>query len=352
LRRLTAPQVRVLAVLALALAAPGSASAQAPRPAQLGVAASGGLHNFSASEIGRELDIARDAGARWIRFDMNWAVVQDAGKHRWNWAPFDRVVRAARARNLKVLGTIWYTPAWARPGGTPAHRPPTLAKNYGRFAGRAARRYKTMGVHHWEIWNEPNIPHAWDGGVNVKKYGAMLRSAARGIRRNDRRGVVITGGLSPAPNGGGSLAPATFLSRLYRAGFRRSFDHVGHHTSMFPYRPSTRGAWSPWRQMAWTRPSLRGVMKRHGNGKKKIWVTEYGAPTGGDRAVSEAKQAALLTEGFRLWARYKWGGPLFWYAMRDRGPESWHTRCGLARHDFSRKRAFAAYRAIANAARR
>ena len=343
----TFPQVCAVAVLAFALAAPGSAAAQAPRAGQLGVAASGGLHNLAA-----ELDVARDAGARWVRFDLNWAVVQDGGMHRWNWAPFDRVVRAARARNLKVLGTIWYTPDWARPRGSPAHHPPRLARHYGRFAGAAAKRYRRMGVHHWEIWNEPNIPHAWAGGVNVRKYGTMLRSAATKIRRNDRRGVVITGGLSPAATGGGSLAPVAFLRRLYQGGFKRWFDHVGHHTSMFPYSPSTRGAWSPWRQMAWTRPSLRSLMRRHGNGRKKIWVTEYGAPTGGDRAVSETKQAALLREGFRLWAGYRWAGQLFWYALRDRGPTSWHTTCGLARNDFSRKPAFAAYRAIADAARR
>jgi hypothetical protein len=163
---------------------------------------------------------------------------------------------------------------------------------------------------------------------------------------------VITGGLSPAANRGGSVAPVTFLGRLYRLGHKRSFDHVGLHTSMFPYSPSTRKSWSPWRQMAWTKPSLRSVMKRHGNGGKKIWVTEYGAPTGGDRAVSESRQAALLREGFRLWAGYRWAGPLFWYSVRDRGPAAWTGTCGLARSDFSRKPSFSAYRAIADAARR
>ena len=51
----------------------------------------------------------------------------------------------------------------------------------------------------------------------------------------------------------------------------------------------------------------------------------------GDRSMA----AALLTEGFRLWARYGWVGPLFWYAIRDRGPTSWHTTCGLARSNWS-----------------
>lgn len=350
LRRPTAPQVCVLGVLALALALPATASAQ-PRAAKLGIATIGGLHTLSAHELGRELDASRAAGARWIRTDVNWASVQSGGRNSWNWAPFDRVIRGARARNLRVLATVGYTPAWARPAGTPAHHPPRRAKAYARFARAAARRYKRNGVRHWEIWNEPNLTAAWAGGVSALRYGRLLRAAARSIRRANRRAVIITGGLSPAANAGGNIAPVTFLSRLYRHGFRRSFDHVGHHPYTFPSYPSRRRTWSPWRQMAWTRPSLRAVMVRFGNRHKRIWATEYGAPTGSDRAVSESTQAAMLREAYRLWGRYSWTGPLFWFSLRDRGPVSWHTTCGLVRGDFSRKPAFAAYRAIADSAR-
>jgi len=336
----------------LALIVPAPASAETPRPGQLGVAASGGFHELSAEELAAELDVARDAGARWLRVDVNWDVVQAGGPDSWDWDAFDRIVEGARARGLKVLGTIWYTPAWARPPGTPVHRPPTLPADYGRFAAAVAERYKTLGVHHWEIWNEPNIPHAWAGGVNVERYGLLLREAATSIRAVDPRARILSGGLSPAATDGRSLAPPEFLRRLYRRGFGRYFDILGHHASMFPYSPLRKRAWSPWRQMAWTKPSLRALMRRHGDARKRIWITEYGAPTGGDRAVSEATQTRLLTDAYRLWAGYRWAGPLFWFATRDRGPESWHTRCGLVREDFSPKASYVAYRAIADAARR
>ena len=341
-----------IVALALALIAAAPASAQTPRPGQLGVAAGGGLHELTAEELAAELDVARDAGARWLRFDVNWDVVQAGGPDSWAWEPFDRIVEGARARGLKVLGTIWYTPAWARPQDTPVHRPPTEPADYGRFAAAVAERYGPLGVHHWEIWNEPNIPHAWAGGVSAKEYGLLLRAAATAIRAVDPQARIVSGGLSPAATGGGSFTPPEFLRRLYRHGFRRDFDILGHHASMFPYSPLRKRSWSPWRQMAWTKPSLRALMQRRGDARKRIWITEYGAPTGGDRAVSEARQALLLTDAYRLWAGYRWAGPLFWFATRDRGAESWHTRCGLVREDFSPKQSFIEYRALAGAALR
>jgi hypothetical protein len=115
-----------IVALALALIAAAPASAQTPRPGQLGVAAGGGLHELTAEELAAELDVARDAGARWLRFDVNWDVVQAGGPDSWAWEPFDRIVEGARARGLKVLGTIWYTPAWARPRTRPCTgRPPS-----------------------------------------------------------------------------------------------------------------------------------------------------------------------------------------------------------------------------------
>ncbi len=338
--------------LALALAAPASAAAQTPRPGQLGLAAGGGLHELTEEELAAELDVARDAGARWLRFDVNWDVIQAGGPDAWAWEPFDRIVEGARARGLKVLGTIWYTPAWARPPGTTPYRPPTLPADYARFAADVAERYRPLGVHHWEIWNEPNIPHAWAGGVSAQKYGTLLRAAAKAIRAVNARARIVSGGLSPAANRDGSFTPPEFLRRLYRHGFRRDFDILGHHASMFPYRPLHKRSWSPWHQMAWTKPSLRKLMRRHGDARKRIWITEYGAPTGGDRAVSEARQALLLADAYRLWSGYRWAGPLFWFAVTDRGAESWHTRCGLVREDLTPKLAYGFYRAIADAAAR
>ena len=118
---------------------------------------------------------------------------------------------------------------------------------------------------------------------------------------------------------------------------------------MFPYLLTTRAAWSPWRQMFATRPSLRSVMISHGNKAKKIWATEYGAPTGGDRAVSGARQAPSRRPTGSGAATA--GLDRFKSSIRDRGAVTWHTTCGLVREDYSAKASYTAYRTIANAAR-
>ena len=48
-------------------------------------------------------------------------------------------------------------------------------------------------------------------------------------------------------------------------------------------------------------------------------IRKYGAPTGGLRAVSEARQAQILRDAYRLWAGYRWAGPLFWFDIHMQG---------------------------------
>src|SRR4051812_49878277 len=68
------------------------------------------------AEVARQLDLAREAGARLVRVDVGWASAEPAGKGRWStWylGRLDRVVAAARAHGLSPLLTLWETPCWA-----------------------------------------------------------------------------------------------------------------------------------------------------------------------------------------------------------------------------------------------
>jgi hypothetical protein len=322
--------------------------AEAARPDQLGIASTGYLHNMNGAALARELDGYRSAGARWIRFDLNWAVVQHRGPRSYNWAPFDRVVRGARARGLNVLGVIGYKPRWVHPRGGDPLRPPRNAAPFGRFAAAVARRYGRLGVHHWEIWNEPNMAVSWRPRPSPAGYTRLLRAAYGGIKRADPAAVVITGGLSPSAGEGANVRPIRFLQRMYAAGARRFFDAVGHHASTFPALPPAAKPWSAWFQMFGTRPSLRSVMVARGDARKKIWITEYSAPTGSGRAVSEARQAQTVTTAYRLVGSYSWAGPLFWFTFRDRMTSGdWTDFCGLVREDYSPKPALTAYQLAA-----
>src|SRR5690606_27133189 len=94
------------------------------------------------------------AGAEWVRVDVSWAAVERSpGEH--DWSATDRVVRAARDRELRILGVLAYSPAWAVAPGGDDKTPPGDPGAFAAFAGEAAGRYGDR-VPAWESGNEPN----------------------------------------------------------------------------------------------------------------------------------------------------------------------------------------------------
>jgi hypothetical protein len=314
-----------------------------------GIAAGGAIQLDGPRTLERDLDADRAVGAKWLRVDINWAQIQNGGPASYQWGPTDAVVLEAEARGMNVLGGIIYTPSWARPENSTVTYAPNAAA-FAAFAGAAVRHYAAMGVHAYEIWNEPNTPAFWQPAPNPAAYASMLKAAYPAIKAADPFATVVTGGTAPAPNNGRSYSPVAFLQGVYANGGGGFFDAVGHHPYCSPAFPGARAAWSAWYQMYGTSPSLRGVMIANGDADKKIWATEYGAPTSGPAGdvavVSPLKQAAMLIRAYHLFASYSWAGPLFIYQGRDAGadPGSLEDSYGIIYHDFSPKPAFAAYR--------
>jgi polysaccharide biosynthesis protein PslG len=328
------------------------ARAQPPR-SRAGIAADGKIHNFPAPERMRYFDSLRTAGVGWVRLGVYWAVIQRRGPRSYDWAPFDRVVRAARRRGLALLGTIVYTPAWARPAGSKASAPPTNVRDFATFAARAARHFRVRGVHAYEIWNEPNLAASWPGGPDPARYTELLRQAYRAIKRADPKATVVSAGLSPYGAYGaveaGAMNPLTFLEQMYANGARRSMDAVGWHPYNFPWGLGYF-TWSAWSQMSETAPSARSIMRANGDAKKKIWATEWGAPTGTSaRSMSEAAQAQLIADGLAKLTTWSWAGPSFLYSFRDFGTNllDHEENFGIVHHDWSAKPAYAAFRTAA-----
>jgi hypothetical protein len=317
-------------------------------PELFGIVAGGGFHNEDPATLGRDLDAFQRLHAAWLRVDVNWAMIQAAGPGSYNWEPIDRIVQGATARGINVLGTITFTPGWARPAGTDATYGPDPTR-YAEFAATAARRYAAMGVHSYEVWNEPNQSGAWTPKPDPAAYTQLLRAAYPAIKGADPRATVVTGGTGPAPNDGTQIAPLDFLNAVYASGGSGSFDAVAHHPYTFPANPGEAQAWSPWYQMYGTAPSLRSLMIAHGDGAKKIWATEFGAPTNGPGGgyISEAAQASMVTRAIQEWRSYPWAGPLFFFQGRDLYPntDSRENFFGFLRYDFSPKPAYAAYQA-------
>jgi hypothetical protein len=356
----------VVAVVVAGVAAARDAGKPEPKPrsggaVRFGIAAGGSLQDLSPRDLARTLDGIRAAGAGWVRFDINWAVIQREGRRSYRWAPFDRVVRAARARGLRVLAGILYTPKWAWPAGAEGRPPPANLGDYVAFARKAAKRYARFGVHAYEIWNEPNLADSWSPTPDPKRYTQMLRLAYAAIKSVDPRATVISAGLAPHGSYGEAderhMNPLTFLERMYASGAHGSMDGVGWHPYTFPRGLEFFDS-SAWSQMSQTVPSARSIMAANGDGAKKIWVTEFGAPTGSSGAsLSEEAQAALVTAAYRTLTAASWAGPAFLFSYRDPGTADSGAppdeRFGIVRADWSKKPSYLAYQRLTkNAARR
>jgi hypothetical protein len=294
----------------------------------------------SDDQLARDLDGMVRAGAGWLRLDFDWPSIQSGGRDRWNWGPTDRVVAAASARGLSILAVPAYTPDWARPAGTSGHHPPTDPADYARFVGVAAERYAPRGVHHWEIWNEPNLDDFWQPAPDPVAYTELLVAASAAIHGVDRTATVMNGGLAPASDiFGDALAPRSFLMMMYAAGAGPAIDAVAMHPYSFPYAPMLRADWNAFS----TLPQTHALMARFGDGRKPIWATESGFGTGSDEhSVNESVQALRMRQLVDAWYEFDFTGNLFLYTYRDLSATSpmAFERMGLVRADGSPKPAF------------
>jgi hypothetical protein len=341
------------------ITAPASVSPPPPPSTQqngrFGFAAGGSIQNLSATDLARYLDGAKAAHSGWIRIDINWAVIQANGPSSYNWTPFDNVVRATTSRGMKVLAGILYTPGWARPAGTSANTPPSDLSAYARFASATVARYAPMGVHAYEVWNEPNIVNFWSPGPDPARYTQLLKLAYPAIKAADATATVVSAGLSPYGAYGEKTAermnPVSFLEQMYANGAAGSFDAIGWHPYNYPWGLSY-ATWSAWSQMAQTTPSARSLMLARGDGAKQIWATEFGAPTGTTtRDVSEASQAKLVTDSFTQLKSWSWAGPGFFYSYHDNGTNTTDVEqnFGIVHYDWTPKLSYTAYQSAAAA---
>ena len=316
-----------------------------------GIATGSTLQNEAPTPalLRRDLSDDRSAGARWIRLDINWAQIQMHGPNTYLWTYIDAAVRRAEADGMHVLGTITYTPTWARPASADATWGPD-PQLYARFAAAAVAHYSRLGVQDYEIWNEPNSRAFWTPRPSASAYTTLLRFAYVAIKSVDPAATVMTGGAAPAATDGIDYSPVSFLAQIYADGGHGFFDAVANHPYCWPAYPGAKKSWSAWYQMYGTKRSLRSLMISHGDGAKKIWATEFGAPTNGPTGtyVSKATQAKMVTRAYRLFASYRWAGPLFFYSSRDMGSstQTQENFFGFLTRGFARKPSFTAYRRV------
>lgn len=279
------------------------------------------------------MDDLVDLGVDWLRCDVPWAPMEPT-EGTINWTPVDRYVNASVERGIKVIGCVHFTPPWARTGDSD-RVPPDDPADYADFCVKVALRYPGMVL---ELWNEPNHGPFWET-PSAEDYADLIKVAYPAIKSASPSTLVLSGGIGWAPDGPN---PHTFLADIYTAGGGDSFDAVAAHPYSWPQSPSSPG--SAWQAMS----LMRDVMELNGDGGKKIWVTEFGTPTGtaGELTITEQDQADVLTEAYGLWRTYDWAGLMCWYSHLDLGTTPGEETFGIIRNTGVKKAAWAALEAL------
>lgn len=261
------------ALIVLALAAPGSRAAE-PRRYIFGL-------NIGMSD--RDCRLAKAAGCTSVRIGCGWDLVEkEPGVY--DFSEPDHAVAQCIKYGFEPFFLIVATPPFYlaehmrdKPWGWPA-----LPESY----PQAARFYKTLAeryrgkVRYYEFWNEPN-GYGWNAVNKPEEYAPILKVAYRALKEGDPDCLVAVGGL----DGGGWKGYYRYLERLYELGCRDYFDAVGVHPYRWDGPIDVRGL-----------KNVHDVLVRHGDGDRRIWITEYGW----DKEYGHHNKAKWLKESLDL----------------------------------------------------
>lgn len=327
------------------------------KTAEYGIAAGGGLVYFGQDELEQYFKSLKSLGVQWVRWDADWSVVQKDGPASYHWEKTDRVAEITKKYDINSVIIITYAPDWAVSSSckSKSHCEPADPKEFGRFAGEVAYRYRGL-VSYWEIWNEPNYTFFWGPKPDAEKYSMVLKEAYLEIKKINPSAVILSGGLaSSGDEKDGSISPFAFVTSLYELGANKYFDALAIHPYTYPASPSYKAWWNRWQEIL----PIRKLMINNGDETKRMWITEFGAPTGGHGRpyyynqlsnfkygydyVYEKTQRDLLVDATNFYRQNAdWLGPFFWFSLKDIGNKNDDTEnfFGLIRYDGSIKPAY------------
>jgi polysaccharide biosynthesis protein PslG len=306
------------------------------------------LTNLPDSKFDFEMNTMRKIGVHWVRAIIPWGLVQPHGPDDAEWTLVDRLVESVQAEGMQLDAIIDNPPLWA------GESPPTVPgctvtpafdlQAYANFAKLVAQRYTSTMVSAIEVENSPNLAGTWPT-PNPCDYARLMKDVYPAVKGVDNKIRVLNGGVGGTRSKRGALSGDKWIAQLYQNGAAGTFDALSFHPYSYPCSPSEGCGTRTWGELS----KVRQSMMDNGDGAKKIWATEFGAPTSGvgaDGHVTEAQQSSIMVDGMKSWAAFPWAGPFMVYELRDYGTDvadksDWF---GLISNDLKHKKpAFFAY---------
>lgn len=286
-----------------------------------------GLGVLPVEDLVEDIDRAADLGASSVRIVIRWAWLEPGpgGLDPERSAEVDRLMAAARRREVGVIVTLAFTPCWAstaprRPDrgcivGHPLY-PPHDPETYGAFVDRVVTRWGE-GLAGLEVWNEPNRPGFWRG--TPAEYLALVRSATEAVRLTPYADLPVAGGAI-------SGADLPYLRELLDGGLAEMVDAISIHPYDVRWRTTGFGDPSVPRpgdlsSFAFAVPQVRALMTELGV-SDPIWITEFGYATcpATPQCVAPEVQADYLRKGIEVAAGWPFVDVFLVFRLRDAAP--------------------------------
>jgi hypothetical protein len=332
--------------------------------------------------------ILKDLHAQVLRVNLYWGGRYGVARRKpfdgadpadpaYDWHLYDRTANFASQYRIKILFSIYGTPAWAN-GGHGLNHKPVRDRALEDFAYAAAIRYSGTypgadgrplpAVRLWLAWNEPNNPvflapqFARVQGKwvieSARDYTDICSAIYTGIHATTLAGEqVACGGTAPRGNNSPtssrpSVSPVVFLRALKAAGLRR-FDAYAHHPyygspkeSPTTIPPAVRGAKPTAVTLANIGTLISELTRLYG--RKRLWITEYGYQTNPPDlqfGVSWDLQAQYVTQAFGIARRNPRIDMMLWFMVQDEPILSgWQS--GFLTADGKKKPSYAAFQAL------
>ena len=276
--------VRILstALLALALVAPAHAAGSVPR-GFFGATYDGELRDAPADVQDDAWGRMAGSGVEAARTVFSWRRAQPTEGAPFDFSLTDPYVADAAEHGVDLLPVVMDTPMWAREN--PGDWWPERGRGFGAYVRAVVERYGRGGtfwaanpdlperpLRHWQIFNEPGLS---------RRYAPVLRAANRAAKGADQRAKIVLAGLTATPRG----TAWDVLRFQYRKGrIRRWFDVAALHMYTGKADNVLEGA-----------RRFRRVMRRHRDGRKPLWLTEFGVTASKGRTEAPRSQRTLRT---------------------------------------------------------
>lgn len=344
--------VLMLTVLLVGVAAAvGSAQASARVAKGLWDDTFVGAGQITQNKILNEIASPSQLHASTVRLMVFWARAEPAEGvfDEAYLAQIKTAVDAARAHGLKVILTTYEVPKWASNQTLWKSPPPDFGfkrgiyyyfyaprtdadtmLQYRNFAEHIATEFQGE-VFAYEAWNEANIfwflyPQrtATDGYFGVRTYFSMLRAFSKGIHAGDPAAKVLGGNTaSQGINNVRSTSPLRWAHWLKSNHVLTYADAYSHHVYALAgigqpiLAPELRPRFPQWTVVLGNIGTLLHIFP-----KTDFYLTEWGYNSSPSRlfgggGVGAKNQAAYLTRGFKLAAKYPQIKLLMWYLRVD-----------------------------------